>query len=88
MFVFFRVRFQGTDTSISNIPSSLDQANISNGSPSYSAAYLSELKASTPSSRPALNNDGYDADMSMSMDVGDVSMQSIDVFSMSGYYYS
>jgi GC-rich sequence DNA-binding factor len=67
-----------------NLPASLDQANISNGAPSYSAAYLSELKASTPSSRRPPINDPYDADMSM--DIGDISMQSIesvDVFGTS-----
>lgn len=59
-----------------NLPASLDQANISNGAPSYNAAYLSELKASTPSSRRPPINDPYDADMSM--DIGDISMQSIE----------
>jgi GC-rich sequence DNA-binding factor len=65
-----------------NLPASLDQANISNGTPSYNAAYLSELKASTPSSRRPPNNDPYDADMSM--DVGDISMQSIDTVDVLG----
>lgn len=70
-----------------NLPSSLDQANISNGAPSYSAAYLSELKASTPSSRRPPRNDPYDADMSM--DIGDISMQSVDdVFgNIFSFYY-
>uniref|UniRef100_A0A8H8CMD7 GC-rich sequence DNA-binding factor n=1 Tax=Psilocybe cubensis TaxID=181762 RepID=A0A8H8CMD7_PSICU len=60
------------------IPPTLDQATIStNDSPKYDAAYLKELKANTPSSRPKLpaNIDSYDADMSI--DVDDVSMQSI-----------
>jgi GC-rich sequence DNA-binding factor len=63
------------------MPQSLDQATIStsNGSPRYDAAYLKELKASTPTSRPPLptNVDPYDADMSM--DIGDISVQSIDM---------
>ena len=59
-----------------SIPPSLDQATISR--PVYDAAYLKELKASTPTSRPPLpsNSDPYDADMSM--DFGDVSMLSMD----------
>jgi len=63
------------------VPQSLDQATIStsNGSPRYDAAYLKELKASTPTSRPPLPSDvdPYDADMSM--DVGDMSVQTIDM---------
>jgi Nineteen complex-related protein 2 len=63
------------------MPQSLDQATIStsNGGPRYDAAYLKELKASTPTSRPPLptNVDPYDADMSM--DIGDISVQSIDM---------
>ena len=59
-----------------SIPLSLDQATISR--PIYDAAYLKELKASTPTSRPPLpsNLDPYDADMSV--DFGDISMQSMD----------
>ncbi|CAL1712429.1 unnamed protein product [Somion occarium] len=41
----------------------------SSGGPTYSAAYLSELKAATPSARPVLPEDesiSYDADVSMS----------------------
>lgn len=71
----------GTELLHRNLPASLDQANISNGAPVYSAAYLSELKASTPSSRRPPINDPYDGDMSM--DVGDISMDSVDVFGMS-----
>lgn len=61
-----------------NIPDSLDQATISpsrNG-PTYDAAYLNELKKSTPSSRAPVPVDPYDADMSMdmSMDLGDASV--------------
>jgi len=64
------------------VPQSLDQATIStmsNGGPKYDAAYLKELKASTPTSRPPLptNVDPYDADMSM--DIGDISVQTIDM---------
>ncbi|PPQ72250.1 hypothetical protein CVT26_006977, partial [Gymnopilus dilepis] len=62
------------------LPSSLDQASITtNDSPRYDAAYLQELKASTPTARPPLpsNIDPYDADMSM--DIGDTSIQSIDM---------
>ena len=59
-----------------SIPPSLDQATISR--PIYDAAYLKELKASTPTARPPLpsNSDPYDADMSV--DFGDISMQSLD----------
>ena len=63
------------------VPSTLDQATISttNDSPRYDAAYLKELKASTPTARPPMptNVDFYDADVSM--DLGDVSIQSIDM---------
>lgn len=74
----------------SNFPDNLDQATISpsrNG-PTYDAAYLQELKKSTPSSRapPQTSVDPYDADMSMStdvaMDLGDVSM--LDVVDITG----
>lgn len=59
-----------------SIPPTLDQATISR--PIYDAAYLKELKASTPTARPPTpsNLDPYDADMSV--DFGDVSMQSVD----------
>ncbi|KAJ3513492.1 hypothetical protein NLJ89_g2913 [Agrocybe chaxingu] len=61
------------------VPSSLDQATIStNDSPKYDAAYLEELKASTPSARPPpMKVDPYDADMSV--DLADVSMQSMEI---------
>ncbi|EKM51607.1 uncharacterized protein PHACADRAFT_31439 [Phanerochaete carnosa HHB-10118-sp] len=42
-----------------------------NGAPTYSAEYLSELKASTPSTRPRLQDDdsiSYDADVSLAAD--------------------
>jgi hypothetical protein len=66
-----------TTRSRDNLPASLDQASISprsNGGPTYSQAYLNELKASTPTSRPPIPpSDPYDADMSMDVDmsVGD-----------------
>ncbi|KAG7445800.1 uncharacterized protein BT62DRAFT_950695 [Guyanagaster necrorhizus] len=56
----------------------LDQATISpNRGPKYDQAYLNELKASN---RRAPVSDPYDADMSMdiSMDTGDLSIQSVD----------
>ncbi|KAK0201965.1 nineteen complex-related protein 2-domain-containing protein [Desarmillaria ectypa] len=56
----------------------LDQATISpNRGPKYDQAYLNELKASN---RRAPAPDPYDADMSMdlSMDAGDVCIQSVD----------
>ncbi|KII90784.1 hypothetical protein PLICRDRAFT_52485 [Plicaturopsis crispa FD-325 SS-3] len=62
------------------LPGSLDQASISpraNAGPTYDKAYLSELKASTPSSRPPPpRDDSFDIDMS----VDDISFQSNDVF--------
>ena len=62
------------------VPANLDQASISPRSqagPTYDKAYLNQLKASTPTSRPPLpTNDPYDADTSM--DIGDISMQSVD----------
>lgn len=70
-----------------NPPISLHQANISNGAPSYSAEHLSELKASTPSSRRPPIQDPYDADMSMGMDTtADFSIaasESVDVIRVS-----
>ncbi|KAG6853058.1 hypothetical protein C0991_007202, partial [Blastosporella zonata] len=54
----------------------LDKATISNSGPTYSQAYLNELKASTPSTRPPPVSDPYDADMSM--DVDDVSTMVIE----------
>ncbi|KAG1906541.1 GCFC-domain-containing protein [Suillus fuscotomentosus] len=58
------------------LPVSLDQATItphSNGAPVYDQAYLSQLKASTPSSRRATVAEGYDADVSM--DPGETSIE-------------
>ncbi|KAJ3784612.1 nineteen complex-related protein 2-domain-containing protein [Lentinula aff. detonsa] len=69
-------------------PDNLDQATISpsHNGPIYDAAYLNELKKSTPSSRapPQASADPYDADMSVdvSMDSGDVSM--VDVVDITG----
>ena len=66
-----------------SVPLNLDQATISpHRGPTYDQEYLKELKASTPTSRPIVASDPYDADMSM--DVGDASMMSVetvDVFS-------
>ncbi|KIJ62603.1 hypothetical protein HYDPIDRAFT_30203 [Hydnomerulius pinastri MD-312] len=53
------------------LPSTLDQATISpqaNGAPVYDQAYLSELKASTQSTRRPISTDVYDADDSMKVD--------------------
>ncbi|TCD70747.1 hypothetical protein EIP91_001776 [Steccherinum ochraceum] len=58
-------------SSTSNVPTSAFDPITSTTSsigPSYSAAYLNELKAATPSSRPRLTEDeqvSYDADVSM-----------------------
>jgi GC-rich sequence DNA-binding factor len=55
----------------------LDQANISpHRGPTYDQEHLRELKANTPTSRSVVAADPYDADMSM--DMGDVSMMSVD----------
>ncbi|KAG1872371.1 GCFC-domain-containing protein [Suillus subalutaceus] len=62
------------------LPVSLDQATItprSNGAPVYDQAYLSQLKASTPSSRRAPVAEGYDADVSM--DPGETSMEATEI---------
>ena len=45
----------------------LDIPQLSTG-PTYDAAYLSQLKASTPSARPPQPADSYDADVSMDVD--------------------
>lgn len=55
------------------LPSSFDvpETPKSNGTPTYDAAYLSELKATTPTARPPLPVDAelsYDADMSLDAD--------------------
>lgn len=49
------------------VASELEKNKISNDGPRYDAAYLKELKASTPSSRPRISavEDPYDADMSL-----------------------
>ncbi|KAH7927764.1 hypothetical protein BV22DRAFT_1006330 [Leucogyrophana mollusca] len=62
------------------LPTTLDQASISsrsNGAPVYDQAYLSELKANTPSARRPPGNDLYDGDISM--DLGDVTAETNDV---------
>ncbi|CCL98857.1 uncharacterized protein FIBRA_00863 [Fibroporia radiculosa] len=55
------------------IPSSVDLSSTtrSNGAPTYDAAYLNELKASTPTTRPSVSANvdmSYDADMSVDAD--------------------
>ncbi|KAJ7069752.1 nineteen complex-related protein 2-domain-containing protein [Mycena amicta] len=49
-----------------------------NRGPTYDQAYLNELKASTPTSRPT-SSDPYDADMSMDVDIStaDISFQDV-----------
>ncbi|KAG6836834.1 hypothetical protein H0H93_002514 [Arthromyces matolae] len=63
-----------------SIALNLEKVSISQSGPSYDAAYLKELKASTPSSRPPPppSSDSYDADMSMNIDVDDVSGMGMD----------
>ncbi|EIN12920.1 hypothetical protein PUNSTDRAFT_97886 [Punctularia strigosozonata HHB-11173 SS5] len=60
----------------SPLPASLDQANISAQStgPVYDAAYLSQLKASTPTTRPRL---ATEESTDVSMDVDDASGQRV-----------
>jgi GC-rich sequence DNA-binding factor len=52
------------------VPPTLEQATISSSGPKYDAAYLKELKATTPSARPpgSSNVDPYDANMSVDLD--------------------
>ncbi|KAG2151320.1 GCFC-domain-containing protein [Suillus clintonianus] len=62
------------------LPVSLDQATItprSNGAPVYDQAYLSQLKASTPSSRRGPVTEGYDADVSM--DPGETGLEATEI---------
>ena len=56
-----------TDNASRAAPSEIDIPQHSSG-PTYDAAYLSQLKASTPSARPSLPTDAYDADVSMDVD--------------------
>ncbi|KAF9221600.1 hypothetical protein BS17DRAFT_711194 [Gyrodon lividus] len=54
-----------------SLPATLDQATISsrsNGAPVYDQAHLTELKASTQSTRRPTSDDVYDADVSMDVD--------------------
>ncbi|KNZ73075.1 GC-rich sequence DNA-binding factor [Termitomyces sp. J132] len=51
-----------------SIALNLEKVTISQSGPTYNEAYLKELKASTPSSRPPPVSDPYDADMSMNVD--------------------
>ncbi|KAH9948863.1 nineteen complex-related protein 2-domain-containing protein [Amylocystis lapponica] len=65
-------------------PSSFDSTASpkSNGAPTYSAAYLSELKANTPTTRPSLPTDttiSYDADISL-----DANLSPADIIDLSG----
>ncbi|KAF8073909.1 nineteen complex-related protein 2-domain-containing protein [Lyophyllum atratum] len=66
-----------------SVPLNLEQATISpNRGPTYDQAYLKELKASTPSSRPPPVSDVYDADMSMDVEeVSTMAMSTTDSFS-------
>lgn len=67
----------------SNVPLNLDQATISPyRGPTYDQEHLRELKANTPSSRSVVAADPYDTDMSL--DVGDVSVMSVDRADVSG----
>ncbi|KAF5375932.1 hypothetical protein D9615_008279 [Tricholomella constricta] len=60
-----------------SVPLNLEQATISpNRGPTYDQAYLKELKASTPTSRPPPISDPNDADMIM--DVDEISTLAID----------
>jgi GC-rich sequence DNA-binding factor len=65
-------------------PSNLDQATISTHTargPVYDEAYLNELKASTPSSRPRIPEGGVHGDDTPVLSMqGDVEMQSLDNF--------
>ncbi|KAI0058268.1 hypothetical protein BV25DRAFT_1919473 [Artomyces pyxidatus] len=63
--------------------STSDRATTPARGPVYDKAYLSELKASTPTNRPPVTtkDDPYDADMSMDIDsVGDMTVEMTDVF--------
>lgn len=81
VYVCTAVEFSVFMRSIRNVlPASLDQATItprSNGAPTYDQAYLSQLKASTPSSRRAPVTEGYDADISM--DPGETSIEATEI---------
>jgi len=54
----------------------------SNTGPTYDKAYLSELKASTPSARPHVGDEPYDADISL--DPNDISTSFIEVDNVAG----
>jgi GC-rich sequence DNA-binding factor len=68
------------------LPSLLEQTSISprsSGRPTYDKAHLSELKASTPGSRPShLGNDPYNMDISI--DPYDLSMSTIEMVTETG----
>ncbi|KXN82858.1 GC-rich sequence DNA-binding factor 2 [Leucoagaricus sp. SymC.cos] len=62
----------------SSVPLNLDRATISPSSgPKYDQAYLNELKANTPSARPAANNDTVStpSDYDSSMQIVDIDME-------------
>jgi hypothetical protein len=64
---------------IRRLPSNLDQADISAKGPVYDEAYLNELKANTPSSRPRIPESGvHDDDTLMLSTPGDPAMESFD----------
>jgi GC-rich sequence DNA-binding factor len=67
---------------IRRLPSNLDQASISTHTtrgPVYDEAYLNELKASTPSSRPRIPEGGAPDDDTLVLSTpGDVEMESLD----------
>jgi len=75
------------DTFYSSVALNLDHSTISispNRGPTYDQTYLNQLKASTPTSRPRLADDAYDADTSMN--IADVSLGDMDV-DIGRYFY-
>lgn len=87
------VSVQGRNRSLTQLCSSvalnLEKVTISQSGPSYNEAYLKELKASTPSSRPPPVSDPYDADMSMNVDeVSSVVLDDADSSFCKCYEYS
>lgn len=62
------------------MPPTLDQATIAtNESPRYDAAYLKELKAGTPTARPPTPSKAAEYDADISINLGDISMQTFDM---------
>ena len=79
VFTFF------ADTFYSSVALNFDHATIStNRGLTYDQTYLNQLKASTPTSRPRLTDDAYDADTSMN--IVDVSLGDMDV-DIGRYFY-